>query len=347
MDGILPKLRWIDKERLVERMRRCRDARLKGHYLVIVNLFEGRSTRETAKALGMAQSTVCRVAQRFREQGEVGLLDRREDNGEVKLDERYLSELHEVVRNNPEDYGWKRPTWTREMLVKTLKERTGTTIHVSTMSRALKMIRARRGRPRPTVGCPWSKRRKNKRIRMIREMVASLPKGHVAVYEDEVDIHLNPKIGLDWMVRGQQKEVVTPGQNQKRYLAGAMNAVTGELVWVEGTRKCSDLFIALLGKLAQVYAHAKVIHVILDNYRIHHSRITQTVVSSAGGKIVLHFLPPYCPNENKIERLWQDLHADVTRNHRCASMGELMQNVRRFLRRRTQRARRQYQRRAA
>lgn len=143
------------------------------------------------------------------------------------------------------------------------------------------------------------------------------------------------------------KEVVTPGQNRKRYLAGAMNAVTGELVRVEGTRKCSDLFIALLGKLAQVYAHAKVIRVILDNYRIHHSRLTQAVVASAGGKIVLHFLPPYCPNENKIERLWQDLHADVTRNHRCASLAEPMQNVRRFLRRRTERARRHYHRRAA
>ncbi len=347
MDGILPKLRWIDKERLVEQMRRCRDARLKGHYLIIVNLINGRSPTETAAVLSIDRSTAYRVAQRFREQGEAGLLDRREDNGDLKLDKDYLCELYEVVRSNPEDYGWKRPTWTREMLVKTLKERMGVTIHASTMSRALKMIRARRGRPRPTVGCPWSKRRKNKRIRMIREMVASSPKGHVAVYEDEVDIHLNPKIGLDWMVRGQQKEVVTPGQNQKRYLAGAMNGVTGELVWVEGTRKCSDLFIALLGKLARVYAHAKVVHVILDNYRIHHSRITQTVVASAGGKIVLHFLPPYCPNENKIERLWQDLHAEVTRNHRCASMDALMHNVRQFLRRRTQRAKRRRQRRAA
>lgn len=91
-------------------------------------------------------------------------------------------------------------------------------------------------------------------------MLASLPKDHVAVYEDEVDIHLNPKIGLDWMVRGQQKEVVTPGQNVKRYPAVAMNAAAAELVWVEGTRKCSDLFIALLERLAKVYAHAKVIH---------------------------------------------------------------------------------------
>jgi transposase len=347
MDGIIPELRFVDKQRLVERMRRCRDAGLKGRYLIIVNLIHGRSAGETAAALNIHESTVYRVAGRFREQGEVGLLDRREDNGEVKLDEGYLSELYEVVRGCPQDYGWKRPTWTREMLVETLKERTGTAIHVATMSRALKMIRARRGRPRPTVGCPWSKRRKNKRIRGIREMVASLPRGHVAVYEDEVDIHLNPKIGLDWMVCGQQKEVETPGQNQKRYLAGTMDAVTGELVWVEGMRKGSDLFIALLGRLAQVYAHAKVIHVILDNYRIHHSRITQMVVGSSGGKIVLHFLPPYCPNENKIERLWQDLHANVTRNHRCGSMDELMHNVRWFLRQRNRYSRRQSQGQAA
>ena len=48
-----------------------------------------------------------------------------------------------------------------------------------------------------------------------------LPRDEVAVYVDEVDIHLNPKIGPDWMLCGQQKTVLTPGKNEKRYLAGA------------------------------------------------------------------------------------------------------------------------------
>ena len=47
--------------------------------------------------------------------------------------------------------------------------------------------------------------------------------------------------------------------------------------------------------------------------------------------MVLHFLPPYCPDHNRIERLWQDLHANVTRNHRCVSMDELLLRVRSFL----------------
>jgi len=160
---------------------------------------------------------------------------------------------------------------------------------------------------------------------------ATLPRRHVAVYEDEVDIHLNPKIGLDWMVRGQQKEVVTPGANEKRYLAGALDVRTGLLTWVEGERKASALFIALLGQLRAAYPKATMIHVILDNYRIHDSKITQAALQGFGGRIRLHFLPPYCPKENRIERVWEDLHANVTRNHTCRTMKELIREVREYL----------------
>jgi transposase len=346
MDGIIPEMRFADKERLIRRMRKCRDAGLKTRYLVIVNLLQ-RNPTQTAAALHIARSTVYRVAARFRQFGEWGLLDGREDNGEPKLSEHVFAELDRMVRGTPQDYGWPRPTWTRELLVATLRQRTGVRVHVATMSRALALIRARRARPRPTVGCPWSARRKNRRLRAIRDLLATWPRRHVAVYADEVDIHLNPKIGLDWMGYGQQKEVLTPGQNEKRYLAGALNAATGELTWVDGERKNSVLFITLLQRLRRVYPDASVVHVILDNYRIHASQITQRALAAFGGRVVLHFLPPYCPNENRIERLWQDLHAAVTRNHHCRTMSELMQHVYRFLQRRHRQAVRRYLRHAA
>jgi len=346
MDGIILELRFADKQKLIRRLRNCRDGELKTRYLIVVNLFK-RGATETAAALHLARSTVYRVAARFRQFGEWGLLDRREDNGESKLSEHVLAELDRLVRDTPQAYGWPRPTWTRELLVATLRQRTGVRVHVATMSRALALIRARRARPRPTVGCPWSARRKNRRLRAIRDLLAALPRRHVAVYADEVDVHLNPKIGLDWMGYGQQKEVLTPGQNEKCYLAGALDAVTGQLTWVDSEHKNSLLFITLLQRLLVVYPDAPVIHVILDNYRIHSSQITQRALAAFEGRIALHFLPPYCPNDNKIERLWQDLHAAVTRNHRCRTMSELMQHVYRYLQRRQRQAIRRLQRHAA
>jgi transposase len=334
MSTILPKLRLSVKERLRKNLRRCRDAALKTRYLIILNLSAGRTPPVIAAVLQVHRDTVYRVAKRFRAHGEFGLLDRRAGNGPGKLRGGFLDALDRLVRGSPQDHGWLRPTWTRELLVATLVEQGFPKVHVATLSRALRRIRARRGRPRPTVGCPWSPQRKGRRLAQLRKLIEGLPPSEVAVYEDEVDIHLNPKIGSDWMGYGQQKKVLTPGQNEKRYLAGALNVQTGELLWVEGENKDSWLFVQLLGKLYHHYKEAKVIHVILDNYGIHDSKLVAWALLEAKGRIQLHPLPPYCPQHNPIERLWEDLHAEVTRNHTCPDMDDLMACVHAFLLRR-------------
>ncbi|MBX3471819.1 MAG: transposase [Planctomycetes bacterium] len=82
----------------------------------------------------------------------------------------------------------------------------------------------------------------------------------------------------------------------------------------------------------RAYPAAKRIHVVLDNYVIHSSKKTQAALAKLSGRIVLHFLPPYCPDANKIERLWGTLHANVTRNHRHKTIEALMAAVTRWLR---------------
>ena len=272
MTAIIPPLKFSVNEKMKKRFQRCSSAWVRNRYVMVLNLLSGRGAYDTAKRLGVHNTTIYRVAQRFRERGEVSLYDRREDNGDAKLTEEYLGILDKVVRSTPAEHGWRRPTWTREMLVATMVRKLGVRIHADTMSRALALIKARRGRPRPRVGCPWHPAAKTRRLNRIQALLAGLSRREVAVYEDEVDIHLNPKIGLDWMGCGQQKEVMTPGQNQKRYLAGALDVALGLLHCVEGERKTSALFLALVDKLLALYPQAKVIHVILDNYRIHKSR---------------------------------------------------------------------------
>jgi len=335
MSVIVLKVRFAVKERLLKNLRRCRDAGVRLRYLVIVNLLNGRSVRATEEVLKVHNTTVYRVVKRFKAYGEAGLWDGRADNGSEKLDEAYLGKLYYLVRATPQDYGWRRPTWTRELLVETMVRLTGVRIHAATMSRALAQIKARRGRPRQTVGCPWSKAAKTRRLNHLQQVLATLPRREQAFYEDEVDIHLNPKVGLDWMVQGQQKKVTTPGKNQKRYLAGALDVRTKDIIWVEGERKTSYLFLDLLDKLRKAYPKAPRLHLILDNYRIHDSDIVKAALHGyLAGKVVLHFLPPYCPDDNRIERVWQDLHANVTRNHRCATMQRLMEEVRYYIRKR-------------
>jgi transposase len=290
-----------------------------------------------------ASSLTYDVMHRFISQRLLGLVDRREDNGESKVTEEYEAELFVAVPGSPREHGYRRPTWTQELLILVLQKRTGIRISRTTMSRLLKRLKIRLGRPKPIVGCPWKKRRRMQRLREIRALIDTLPQNEVILYVDEVDIHLNPKIGPDWMLRGTQKTVLTPGKNQKRYLAGALNARTGRLTCVEAESKNSQLFILQLWQLVgRDYPKTKRIHLILDNYRIHSSLQTKAALARLDGRIVLHFLPPYCPDHNRIERVWRDLHDNVTRNHQCRSMNELMTEVHHWLKKRDRELQRQY-----
>jgi transposase len=319
------------------------DAGLRVRCKIVLALVRGSSPTELVRSGLAASSLVYDVMHRFIELALLGLADRREDNGESKVSEEYEAELFAVVPGSPRKYGYRRPTWTQELLILVLQKRTGIRISRTTMSRLLKRLHIRLGRPKPIVGCPWKKRRRLKRLREICALIESLPANEVILYVDEVDIHLNPKIGPDWMLRGTQKTVLTPGKNQKRYLAGALNARTGRLTWVEAERKNSQLFILQLWQLVgRDYPEAKRIHLILDNYRIHSSLQVQAALARLDGRVVLHFLPPYCPDHNRIERVWRDLHENVTRNHQCGGMKELMGEVYYWLKKRDRQLQRQY-----
>ena len=166
MDDIVLRIPRKDRQRMEKGCTKCKDARLRRRYLIILNPAEGRSAADTARALKVNGSTVYRVAARFREGGEEGLIDGRVDNGDCKLTDAYLSTLWEVVSSSPLEHGWRRPTWTREMLVETMAEKTGIRIHVAvaTLSVALQNIGVRRGRPKPTVESTWSNGRKRDAI---------------------------------------------------------------------------------------------------------------------------------------------------------------------------------------
>lgn len=124
---------------------------------------------------------------------------------------------------------------------------------------------------------------------------------------------------------------MTPGNNKKRFVAGALDARSGRLTWVSGKSKASGLFIALLSALDAAYASARRVHVILDNAAIHTSKKTRKALEKLGGRLILHFLPLYCPQGNRIERVWWDVHANVTRNHRRKNIQALMRDVDAYL----------------
>jgi len=296
---------------------------------VLLLLHEGYAASEVAERADCVRATVYRTVYRFEELGEASLHDQRScrepEKATPEVEEHLLGYLDDV----PNDYGWDRANWTLELLSLQLHADTEVALSCSYVYQLLRRWGCRRGRPRPGLRIPVRGRRKT--LEKIEKIVARASSKEEVFYQDEADVHLNPKIGATYLKRGQQPVVLTPGKNVKRYVFGALNARTGRIVYGVAERKNAEAFSQFLDFLSSRYRRAKRIHLVLDNYIIHKAHRVVRQLEALGTRIVLHFLPPYSPNDNVIERLWKQLHDHVTRNHQHRTIDSLIEAVKRFL----------------
>ena len=288
----------------------------------------GNCVARVARALYAARSSVQRWRALYGDYGEEGLRPLDRGRSEWKASDGVLESLAALTDSSPRDHGYLRSRWSSELLAIELHRRTNVQVHATTVRRWLKRLGFGYRCARPTL-CIRDPN-KSQRLGAIADPLADSGPDCEVFYDDEADIDLNPRIGCAWMPRGRQSMILTPGQNKKQYLAGALNARTGKVVWAERERNDSLLFIDLLYRLKRLYRRARRIVLIVDNVIVHKSSITKRWLAN-NPKFELLFQPVYHPWVNVIERLWKTLHDTVTRNHRLPSMIALMDAVRRFM----------------
>jgi transposase len=299
------------------------DVRLRAH--VILLLSQGYTWALIADVLFCSSATIARWKDRFESGGVDALLEERRGRTATLLLGLGWLLVNWVKTHTPRDFGYCRSRWCCATLALVLLDTQRIKVSVETVRRCLHQENLVWRRPRPVLGLKDPQRQW--KLRKIRELLRDLPPDEAAVFQDEVDLNLNPDIGCMWMERGQQAEVVTPGNNVKRYLAGSMSWRTGEMVVTQGTRRNAELFVVHLEDLRRRFRYCRRIHVICDNARFHTiegSHLVRQYLAEHGDRIVLHYLPAYSPQDNPIERVWWHLHEQITRNHQCHSIDELV-----------------------
>lgn len=316
------------RRRLQKVVHKDRDGDYRRRANAILLLNEGYRVSEVVRLLCAARSTVYAWRSRYEQYGEVGLVPEKRGPKPRTVTEDVGGQLLMLVEKTPGEYGYLRSRWTTEMLARQVYADLAVSIHASTVRRLLPKLGILWNRARPTLCI--KDRTKTRKMKAINKALEQASETHPVFYVDEADVDLNPRIGHGWMKKGQQTAIPTPGKNQKRYLAGALNAATGHVVWTEEDKKNSYLFILLLVELRRRYRKAKKIILIADNYIIHKSAQTQCFLK-CNEKFKILFQPAYHPWVNKIELLWKQLHDTVTRNHRYSTMNKLMVAVRTFM----------------
>lgn len=327
MEHSIERMPRAVRRRLTRVVRKGRDGDYRRRANALLLLHEGLAVSETARLLLASRKSIREWRARYLRFGEAGLVPQERGRQATTVTEELCAKVLELLEHAPKEHGYLNSRWTSELLAKCLRTM-GVEIHASTIRRLLPELGVVWNRARPTLCIRDPK--KAQKMRAIDRALEAASVDAPVFYVDEADVDLNPRIGFGWMRKGEQTAVPTPGKNQKRYLAGALHAQTGQVVWVEWHAKNAELFVLLLAELCKRYRRAKSITLIADNYVIHKSAMTECFLRHHP-KLRILFQPAYHPWVNKIERLWKKLHDTVTRNHRYATMAQLMEAVRSFM----------------
>ena len=105
-------------------------------------------------------------------------------------------------------------------------------------------------------------------------------------------------------IYGKTRRFIKTFSGRKRYnVLGALNFVTKKVTVVANDTYITAAEVCeMLWRVAAEYA-GKPVHIVLDNARYHKCMIVTSLAQQLG--IELHYIPPYSPNLNLIERLWK------------------------------------------
>jgi putative transposase len=317
-----------DRNTLLDHYRRHPDPQVRQRAHLLLLLAGGYAWAMIAAVLFTSPDTIARWKRRFQADGVAAVLGRPRGRKLSTAWSWAATLVAWVLTRRPADFGFARSRWCCEAVAVVLREDHQVPASRETVRRCLRHEGLVWRRPRPTLRPKDPDR--DAKLAALRRLLAGLPDDETALFMDEVEVHTNPKVGSAWMRRGAQAAVETPGTDERRCLAGSIHWRTGRVFLTEGLPKegrTAALFCRHLDDLRRALRHYKVIYVVCDNANTHKaekSRAVRAYLQEWGHRVVLHYLPTYAPECNPIERVWWRLHEAVTRNHRCASMEELL-----------------------
>ena len=133
------------------------------------------------------------------------------------------------------------------------------------------------------------------------------------------------KITYGWIRKGQDKLIATTASRTRLNLLGSINLETMDVTIASHDTIDSQAMGKHFAALRKKYPKAPKIHHILDRGPYNISKDTKRAAEKYG--IVLHYLPPYSPTLNPIERLWKIMNEYVRNNRVFTSVAEFKRAI--------------------
>lgn len=286
-------------------------------------ILTGQRKVDVAKAYQVDYSTLYRWCKRYDDNENFTSLQRQVCDGRpIKLNVENRSLLMDIILQPASHFGFETDFWTCRRLIQITEQQLKVNVSQPTMWRILRDLNLTYQKPRRQYfEIDIEKRKKWMRYEVPRIKRAVAQHRGILYFQDESNISLTAFLGKTWAPIGQ-----TPTQRVTGNRGGisAMSAISasGQLVFRLHQKRITS--VEMIDFLAQLLKHHKNRHlvVVMDQATPHTSQMTKNFIKEQN-RLHAFYLPPYSPDWNPDEQVWNYLKHEELKSHQARTKDEL------------------------
>ena len=289
----------------------------------VASVQNGQSPEVVARALGISRATMYGWLARYRDGGWAALQARKRGGRKPKLNAKAIRWIYQTVtEKNPLQLKFTFALWTANMIGQVIDKKFSVKLSKASVCRLLVQLGLTPQRPvwrayqqSPEAVQKWLQEEYPRIRRLARQKKALI------FFGDEAGVRSDHHAGTTWAIKGKTPVVSSTGARFGLNLISAVSA-QGEFrfMTVKG-RVGATQFIDFIKRL--LHNTTRMVFLFVDGHPAHKAKMVQRFAESVKDRFRLFFLPPYSPELNPDERVWNDLKNNTVGRQSITSPDQL------------------------
>lgn len=298
----------------------------------VMSVQNGQSPEVVALSIGVSRGAIYNWLSLYRHGGWDALNANKRGGRPPKLNAKALAWIYRIIATkDPRQMKFPFALWTLKMIGQLIEQRFGIKLSKASISRLLAQLGITPQRPlwkayqqNPKEVERWLKKRYPAIKALAKQMQA------IIYFGDEAGVRSDHHSGCTWGIKSVTPKV---SRNGARFSVNILSAVSNQgefrFMVVEESVK-EHHFIEFMKRL--IYKSQRMVFLIVDNHRIHRGKKVMAFLKNNRDQIRLYTLPPYSPELNPDELVWNDLKNNGTGRVVHQTKEELQSHIIRYLR---------------
>jgi transposase len=265
---------------------------------------EGQRPSEVMDSLGLCRTSIYPWLRRYKAKGLEALVENISQGPEPKLSDQQRQRVRRwILGKDPRQHGFDFGLWTRRIVQTLILEKMGVELCLTSVGKLLARLEI-------TPQKPLRRAYERDPLAVERWRMEEYPKlkkrakklGAMIFFLDEAGFQSDPPLGRTYGLKGHTPVVASSGQRQSINVISAVNA--GGAFWAATyTGKLdAEAFVAFLRNFMK--GRRTKVFLVVDGHPAHKAKVVQEYVAQTQGRLELYFLPPYAPDLNPDEFVW-------------------------------------------